>query len=561
MSEQFIGTKHVGRIAFLFVLFLAFSVSLFLSRQVITYSHYPFDTDEANHALGGLEVANALARGDWLAAVGQSYSKDFYPPAVDWINAPVFLLFDATPTTARLVGVVCLFLACLVIFAIGLALEEKRGWLAGLVAVALTLTARPLLVHSALNMLEAPGLLVSMLFLYSYLRTLRRPTRRNLLVTSSLLLLTFLTKYTYGVVVVATLLLVEASLLFTRHEGESFGQCLKRLARRRWPWLLGPFVVGVVVWFGRPEKIATFFTYTRPLAEEQAWFSLDNVFFYLRSLAVHYGPGPIFSLITVASLVWAAMRWRNPRLRLLLVYFLVGMVAIMLVNHPPNPRFIATFVPAAHLLTGGLVVWLLRRWQHTRRQRVRLRLLGVTLVLLFATVVGIPTVIGRYAVYPSALEAYLETTPVNNVMAAWIDEQLPEEAAVLLVNYWDQFSPETLAWHLKAQRRTSSIEVEGMLMEPATPQTVAELQQRLAAVGATHLVLLEGGPWGASFWPEYTDALADRLEPVAEREFTLQMYDAADYLDYASLDPESWEPIKAESLYEMKVGVIIYKLH
>lgn len=567
MSEQLLETKRVGRIAFAVVLLLILSVSLFLGRQVINYGHYPFDTDEANHALGGLAIADALMVGDWRLAIRESYNRDFYPPAVDWLHAPVFLIFGATPTTARMVGVVCLFLACLVIFAIGLMLDEKRGWLAGLAAVALTLTGQPLLIYSTLNMLEAPGLLVSMTFLYAYLRVLRRPTRRNLLATSLLLLLTFLTKYTYGVVVVATLLLVEMTLLFTRGQNESFGRCLARLARRRWPWLVGPFVVGMVIWFGRPDKIATFFTYTRPLSEEQAWFSLSNVFFYLRSVAIHYGPGPVFSLVTLASLVCAGIRWRDPRLRLLLIYFLTGMAAIMLVNHPPNPRFIATFVPAAHLLTGGMVAWLLRRWQptrwdHTRRRQVQLRLLGVTL-LLFALVVGFPATLGRFTAYSSVLEARFETTPENNTLADWIDEHVPNDAAVLLVNYWDQFSPQTLAWHLeaKSQRKVSPIEVEGMLMEPATPQTIAELQQVLATEGATHLVLLEGGPWGTPFWPDYTEALADRLELVADRDFTLHMYDAADWLDHAPLAPESWEAAKEESLYRMDVGIIIYKLH
>lgn len=563
MSGQLIETRHVGRITFLILLFLTFSVALFLSRQVITHNDYPFDTDEANHALGGLEVADALMVGDWLAAVSQSYNKDFYPPAADWLSALVFLLFGATPTTARLVGVACLFFACLVIFAIGLLLDERRGWLAGLVAVSLTVTAQPLLVYSTLNMLEAPGLLVSMGFLYAYLHVLRRPTRHNLLVTSVLLILTFLTKYTYGVVIVATLFLVEASLFFTGHKGESFRQQLKQQTRRRWLWLLGPFVVGLVVWFGSPDKLATFFTYTRPLSDEQAWFSLDNVVYYIRSVMIHYGPGPIFSLVTLASLIWAGLRWRDPRLRLLLVYFLVGMAAMMIINHPANPRFIATFVPAAHLLTGGMAVWLLRRWRRTRQQRVRLRLLGVTLVLLFAIIIGIPVVIGRYAAYPSALEAYFETTPENNAMANWIDENLPADATVLLVNYWDQFSPQTLAWYLesKSQWKVSPIVVKGKLVEPATPQAIADLQQTLAAEGITHLVLLEGGPWGAPFWPAYSNALADKLELLADREFTLQMYDAADYLDHASLEPESWEPVKAESRYEMNVGVIIYKLN
>jgi hypothetical protein len=175
--------------------------------------------------------------------------------------------------------------------------------------------------------------------------------------------------------------------------------------------------------------------------------------------------------------------------------------------------------------------------------------------------VGLPVVAGRYAAFPSALEAYLETTPENNDMAAWIDKNLPDDAAVFLVNYWDQFSPQTLAWYLQSQQRVSAIKVDGMLIEPASPSAIAGLNQKLETGGATHLVLLEGGPWGAPFWPDYTAALADKLTPVAESDFTLSMYDAADWLDHSILEPDTWEQAKQESRYEMEVGVIVYKLN
>jgi hypothetical protein len=316
----------------------------------------------------------------------------------------------------------------------------------------------------------------------------------------------------------------------------------------------------LLLWFVRPDKIATFLNYTRPLSAEQPWFSLRHVLFYVRSLAMHHGPGPLFVLITLASLIWAAVHWRDPRLRLLFLYFVVGMGAIMLVNHPPNPRFIATFVPAAHLLTGAMVARLFPRWPHARQRQTHLNLATAGLAILLATLLSLPVVAGRYAAYPSALEAFLETSPENSRMAAWIDQHLPDDAAVLLINYWDQFSPQTLAWHLTSQQPDTQIVVDGLLLEPASPQAIANLRQRLESGRPTHLVLFEGGPWGAPFWPDYTAALAGRLAPVADADFTLRWYDAAGWLDHNIIDPDTWEQVKSESFHQMDIGVIIYKL-
>jgi hypothetical protein len=147
-------------------------------------------------------------------------------------------------------------------------------------------------------------------------------------------------------------------------------------------------------------------------------------------------------------------------------------------------------------------------------------------------------------------------------MAAWIDQHLPDNATVLLINYWDQFSPQTLAWQLKSQQQPAAqMIVDGLLLEPANPQTVANLRQQLESGRTTHLVLLEGGPWGAPFWPDYTAALADRLVPIADGDFTLSMYDASDWLDHSILNPDAWKQVKQESFHQMDIGIIIYKLN
>ena len=99
----------------------------------------------------------------------------------------------------------------MVINAIGLELDERFGWLIGLVAAMLTLAAQTILAYSAMVMLEVPGLLVSLATLWAFLRETKQPTAWRLAFVSLLRALTVLAKYPYGTIVVPTILAMEIS--------------------------------------------------------------------------------------------------------------------------------------------------------------------------------------------------------------------------------------------------------------------------------------------------------------------------------------------------------------
>ena len=560
-------TVLAKRLTFIVVLVMSLAVAIFLARQVFAYANFPFDADEANHALGGLQMAQALDDGDFGRFARHFYSRDFYPPGYDWIKALTFVVLGPSPVVARMVSVASLFLAVLVIYAVGLEFDEQWGWLVGFVAVLLTLTIQPLLINSGLVMMEAPGLLVSFALLYVYLRAIKRPSKWRLLATSILLTLTFLTKYTYGVVAVAVLLLMELSLLvpYANKSGEEIGRngraSFYHRVRHRWLWLFGPFIVSMLLWFAGANKLTTFFGYTRPLADSEPWFTLQNMLFYPLSIALHDVPAPWFALVTAVSLLWALIQWRRFEVRLLLLYFLLGMAAIMLVNHPVSPRFIVTFVPAVHLLTGAMIAWLVR-WQRTSKgayTRFFLRLAAVCVAL--SLILSIPLIVERFAAIPSVMEAKVETSPGTEDLYSWIAEQTADAQQIYVINYWDQVSLPALSWHLATQSDgTSQRRVSGSLLQPATPARADALREDILGSNSTYLVLLEGGPWGSPFWPEYTDELQDILNPVARQRFTLEQYDSSNWLDRSYLTRPAWEQAKRDGRYTLEVNVIIFRL-
>lgn len=530
------------------------AATIFLSFQVLAHRAYPFDNDEAAHAVPALLMLRELQTGDLAGFAREVYGQDFYPPGAAVFLIPAYLVAGPSPVVARLASVAALILAMLVLFALARAIDPARGAVAGLIAVTLTLTARPLLTNAGLAMLEAPGLLVCLLLLWAYVRAARRPSVARFVAVGVLLAAAFLTKYTYGLVTLAAVGLSELVEASVRHERSGLP--------RRWLLMFGPFLLLLAAWFFRPGQLTAFVDYTQPLDGGQSWLAATHALYYLRSFAIHSAPSALFALVNLAAVLWALFAWRDVGIRVILLYFLFGMGAVMLVNHPPNPRFIATFVPAAQLLTGLMIV---RRWPRSApdapgqaRAEATIRRAAPAIVVL--GLAALPVVYARYAHYASLLEARLETSPELAAMADWIAAAAPTDGPVYLINPWDQFGPQQIAWSMARQTSAPPPDVIARVLEPASPATTATLAAEVTGAGASALVLIEGGPWGAPFWPDYTTALEGRLQELDRRAFRLESYAVSAWLDDNSLVDADWAAVKAGSRQQMDVGVIIYEL-
>ena len=205
--------KTAEWLSLLLVILLSGLVVFFIGRQVLAYTNYPFDFDEANHANGALALFLELRAGDIGGFFSELYGQGFYPPGFSWMKAVAFLLFGPSALTGRLFSLLCLVprLSGDLLSWRGRLMNVMAGW-PGLVAVALTLTIQPLLINAAQVMMEAPGLLATFAFLWLYVRVLKRPSPSRLIITSLLLALTFFTKFTFGVIAVGTVGIMELSL-------------------------------------------------------------------------------------------------------------------------------------------------------------------------------------------------------------------------------------------------------------------------------------------------------------------------------------------------------------
>ncbi len=550
---------NTNGIALIAVVLLDVLMAAFVAQQIVAYRDYPFDWDEAFHANNGLALALDLRAGNLGALISEAYQQGYYPPAFSWLRALAFAIFGASPLVGRMFSLACLCAAAPVIYAVGLELDKRFGWLIGLSAVGLTLTSQAILVESALVMMEAPGLLISFATLWSYLRALNRPSTRWLMSVSLLMTLTFLTKYSYGLAVMATIGVMEATRVFVRDRPIRPWRALAG----RWLKLFGPFALALFAWFAKPYKIEAFVAYLMSQPPTVARFSVENLIFYPRSIVLHYAPSPLFALLMLAAVAGAAARWRDERLRLLLFYVAIGILE-MTINSQKNPRFIATFVPAAYVLTGALLA---RLASVGREGSLRVRVTRVTIaaVLTVAVISSVPILTERFAALPSLMEVAYETDPRANDLAAWIVAQVPTGQRLYLINPWDQFSGPALAWNIAASRpqpnvRLADAPVLWAQLQRTAPNGIENLRQVVRAADVRYVVVLEGGPEGDPIWSEYARALGNTLALIAQQDIVLEQYDLGAWLKNSPLTREELEQVKSARRYTLHIRATVYQV-
>lgn len=539
----------------LVVVLLDLVVGAFLVAQILRLEPYPFDFDEALHATRGLTLALDLRQGDLGAFISDAYRQSLYPPGFAVFEALVFLGFGASTVTARLCSLICLLGATFVLYALALELDEALGWLAGLVAVGLLLSAPWILLHSALVMLELPGLLVSLTALLAYLRARRSPRPWRWGLTSLLMAVMMLVKYPFGLLVLGVVAVAEGLWLLERSRRG------RRPLGARWGWLFLPFLVVMSVWFAGPGKLADFVTYATLQPKHADWYTLENLAFYPRSILLHYLASPALGLLLGAGVVWAVIRWRRASVRSILLYGLLGL-AMMTIKESNNPRFILTVVPALYLLAGLAVARLAVAWRGV--DRVRLRLLVPTVALGLLLVAGAPGVVETFAVLPDLLLVEVETDPRARELAGWVADQV-EGRPVYFVNTWDQFSALAIEWVLATEHGELDCcpgfqSRPETYLEPFTPEAATALEHEIRTHGAEVLVVVEGGVGVRQIWPQYEAVYGEMLEPVATREGELTFYQLGAWLKTNRVTRDSLARAQIDYRRELAVRARVYRV-
>jgi 4-amino-4-deoxy-L-arabinose transferase-like glycosyltransferase len=540
----------------LLVVLLDLAVGAFLAGQIVRLAPYPFDFDEALHATRGLTLALDIRQGELGAFLSDAYRQSVYPPGFAVFEALIFLLFGASTTTARLCSLLSLIGSTFLLYGLALEIDEAYGWLAGLVAVGLMLSAPWVLLHSALVMLELPGLMVTLATLLAYLRADRSTRSGWWVLTSLLMALTALVKYPSGLLVLGAIAGAEGlRWLLDRDQRDG------SVPARRWAWLFLPFMALMGIWFAGSGKLSDFLYYATLQPKHADWYSLENLVFYPRSIVLHYLASPVLGLLLGAGLVWAGVRWRRHSVRPIVLYGVLGL-AMMTLKQSNNPRFILPVVPAFYLLTGLAVARLAAGWRAagTSRRRLWLATAALGIVLL----ASLPAAVESFAVLPDLLTVEVETDPRAHALAGWVADQVQGQP-VYYVNTWDQFSALAIEWVLATEHGVTDCcpgfrSLPETYLDPFTPEAAAALAQEMRDHGAELLVVVEGGVGVRQIWPQYEAAYSGFLEPVAAREGELTFYQLGSWFKTSRVTRAGLAQAQAERRIDLTVRARVYRL-
>jgi hypothetical protein len=538
------------------IVLLDLVVGAFLAAQIVRLAPYPFDFDEALHATRGLTLALDLRQGDLFAFLSDAYRQSVYPPGFPVFEALVFLMFGASTVTARLCSLVALMGSTFLLYALALEIDDDVGWLAGLVAVGLMVSAPWILLHSALVMLELPGVLASLATLLAYLRAHRSPRPWRWALTSLLISLTTLVKYPFGLLVLGAIAGAEGLRWLLSRDLQRGGSLT-----RRWGWLFLPFLVLMAVWFASSGKLGDFVYYATLQPKHADWYSFENLIFYPRSIVLHYLASPVLGLLLTAGLIWAGVRWRRHSVRLVLLYGVLGL-AMMTLKESNNPRFILIVAPAFYLLAGLAVARLTAVWRGADRAQLRMILPAAALGLILLA--GVPAAVASFAVLPDLLTVEVETDPRARELASWVAGQIEGQPAYF-VNTWDQFSALAVEWALATEYGATDCcpgfrSLPEKYLDPFTPEAAAALEGEMQAYGARYVVVMEGGVGVRQIWPQYETVYGEILQPVATRECELTFYQLGSWFKTTRVTRDRLARARAERRLDLSVRARIYRL-
>lgn len=475
-------------LAIILAMFAGLSLTLFRLAAV------PFDSDEAIHALDGMQVAVDLYHGDLAALLDHVYFTGWYPPLLPTYLGVVFALVRPAYWSARYaVLLLAVIYAALTYRVAG---KLATNVLAGLVALGLAATSPLVWLHGPVCMEEMLALIGMLLTILAFVRAQRGQGRPGWIGLG--MAATLLTRISVGLYVIGAVgLLLGLDWLRRGRAGLLFG--LRAAA---------PLAVASLFWWGHPAKLRTLSNYLQASQPDYAALSWPSLSYYWRAIVTSSTVSPIVGVVVLASIV-GVLAYRRERIWRLPLAIIATTWGVLLIKRLLDLRFFMSGLTATFLITGlsvtkahtalttGGATWIRRTYR------------VLVLIILIST---LPFLVARAISFPLLMEVAYETDVTTTDLFAWIEQRAEPATPVFFVNGWDQLSTLGLNVYLGKEawpRWHGPQATDVLLVDPARePDRVEAFYRVLASSPESYVVHLTNSPVPhAGAWWAYRPAL------------------------------------------------------
>ncbi len=399
-----------------------------------TYPHW----DAAAHALDGVQMARAIAAGEWRHFLALVSARDKWAPLFPILEVPVFLARGYTYDVAAAQMPFYFALATLAVFTAGAAIGGWRGLVTGAVASACFASSAYVRNMATTTMLEIPGTLFLMLALAAYIRFRRhgRPGDARLAAIATTLLV--FCKWNYGF-----LWLVPLGLNELGHSLVSPA----RMRARGLPVGLRALLVWTVfplaLWFANPRHAKAVLRYAEGLPQASRPL-IENLIYYPRVFVTAFMAPPwLAAAVLLTAGVAVVLAFRLPAAQRILPVGFAAALAMITLHFYKYSRFLFTIAPFVWLCFGLVLAIAIERLLANRARLGRPAraafALGSMGVGLIAGLNPAPVrALHRRSMGPPALRRVLDA--IGDVHRA--------SRGTALMGFWDKLSNPLVEWDL-----------------------------------------------------------------------------------------------------------------
>ncbi len=432
------GFSYLAR-TFLFLTVVGMLALIAYLTNSAIHERAPFDTDEADHAVAGLDLFTSIGRGDAGQIFDSIRRQSFYPPVQSFVTAISYALTGPTLASSRVPSIVCFAAYFLAVAATVVRLLRRSPLgndrnvvlFSATMALVLGFSSPETVENSVLCMLEPLGmLLVAWLLLLladdeSGARTSAKRTLEGVVLS-----LIMLTKYSFGVVVIPAYV---AATLHHRYQAAGgsgdakIGSYLKNMEA------ILCFCIVLAGWISVTDRYSMLrFFIGHP--SSGSMFRAEHLLFYPRGWLFAYTPHALLAVALIPLIALGGWSFRNLLITKYALWSLLLACVIFTISTTDELRHFLIVLPGLWVLAGLGVAKLLQK----NRMLVAI---GFSFLLIYS---GATKIDGL----PDRLRRAYEGTGTFYKLQEFVSDNVQPDSPILANGLSDQFSPQMLRWLL-----------------------------------------------------------------------------------------------------------------